>query len=482
MPTLEEVCERYGVKTRDVVYYFVLSDGSPRLIMRDDFNEVYSCLLDDDSDVQIVFGGRGSGKSSDIVKRIVAATYSGHNWLVVRYYKLDLRNSCFNEIVAVIDDWGLEKEFTIDKQTMTITCNYNKRQILFGALEEPRRLKSLKPKVGILTDIFIEEADECPNLGTFTMLQACLRGFDKDAYRRGMPQPHKRMLLAFNPILPTHWMQPYFFKPLWHHPDVRSVAQLKSLTLKDKIANGTVDGFKVTMLKTTYVDNRFLTEKDIALRENATGQRMWVDTLGNQGSLGETVFIQGEHWRIDDFDELKRKGELPEFWNIRQGADFGWVNPCAYIKCHLDTEHKKIYVFDELYIRRATTDDFAALIKDRCAGRILYCDSAEPDRINILKRYGIAAEKCKKGKAKGNKQAVTRRIDWLHDYEIIVDYHCVNLIEELRLYRWETDSEGNKLEIPVKENDHGIDALSYALGYDIFSGNYVEGVSFSFWR
>ena len=482
MATFEEVCEKYGVNPDDVVYYFVLSDGSPRLIMRDDFNEVYSCLLDDDSDVQIEFGGRGSGKSSDVVKRIVATTYSGHNWLVVRYYKLDLRNSCFNEIVAVIDDWGLENEFTIDKQTMTITCRHNKRQIMFGALEEPRRLKSLKPTVGILTDIFIEEADECPTLSTFSMLQACLRGVDKDAWRRGQPQPHKRIVLAFNPILPTHWMQAYFFKPLWHHPDVRSVEQLKSLKLKDKIARGVVDGLKVTMLKTTYADNRFLTKEDIAQRENATGQRMWVDTLGNQGSLGETVFVLGEHWRTDDFDELRAKGELPEFWNIRQGADFGYVNPCAYIKLHLDTQNKKIYVFDEFYVRRATTEEFAKSIRERCAGRVLYCDSAEPDRINTLRRYGISACKCKKGKAKGNKQAVTRRIDWLHEYEIIIDYRCTNLIEEMRLYRWETDSEGNKLEIPLKENDHGIDAMSYALGFDIFSGGTIEGVAYSFWR
>lgn len=482
MQDFEEICERFGVDPDDVVYCFILSDGSPRLILSDDFNPVYSCLLDDDSDIQINFGGRGSGKSSDIVKRVVASTFSGHNWLVTRYYKLDLRNSCFNEIIAVIDDWGLEKEFDIDKQTMTITCRHNGRQILFGALEEPRRLKSLKPKVGILTDIFMEEADECPSLSTFTMLQACLRGFDKDAYRRGLPQPHKRVVLAFNPILPTHWMQGYFFKPLWKHPDVRSVEQLKKLKLKDKIARGVVDGFKITMLKTTYVDNRFLSEKDIALRENATGQRMWVDTLGNQGSLGETVFILGEHWRTDDFDELREKGELPELWNIRQGLDFGWINPMAYIKLHLDTEHKKIYVFDELYARRMTTDDFAKLIKQRCAGRVLYCDSAEPDRINTLKRHGIAADKCKKGKAKGNKQAVTRRIDWLHEYEIIIDYRCTNLIEEMRLYRWETTSEGVKLEIPVKENDHGIDAMSYALGHDIFGGGKLEGVGFNIWH
>ena len=114
MQTFEEICERYNVDPNDVVYYFVLSDGSPRLIMRDDFNEVYSCLLDDESDVRLIYGGRGSGKSSDESKRCVASTFSGHNWLVVRYYKLDLRNSCFNEITSVIYDWGLENEFTIE--------------------------------------------------------------------------------------------------------------------------------------------------------------------------------------------------------------------------------------------------------------------------------------------------------------------------------------------------------------------------------
>ena len=480
--TFPEICEKYNVRPQDVAYCFTLSDGQYRLIMKDDFNSVYGCLLDDDSDVQIVFGGRGSGKSSHIVKQIVASVYSGHNWLVVRYYKFDLRNSVFNEIESVIEDWGLEKEFKIDKQTMTMTCLYNKRQILFGAMENPRRLKSLKPKAGILTNIFMEEADECPTLSAFSMLQACLRGLDKDAWRKGLPQPKKQIVLAFNPILPTHWMQAYFFKPIWHHPDVRSVKQLKSLTLADKTASGVTDGLKVFMLKTTYADNRFLTPKDVAQRENATGQRMWVDTLGNSGSLGETVFIQGEHWRICDFAQMKEQGTLPEFWNVRQGCDFGWVNPCAYIKLHLDTENKKIYVFDEFYARRCTTDEFAKAIRKRCEGRKLYCDSAEPDRINIMKRYGIAAEKGKKGKAKGNKQAVTRRIDWLHDYEILIDVHCVNLIEEMRLYRWETDSEGHRLEIPLKENDHGIDAMSYALGFDIFSGNLLEGVDFSFWR
>ena len=38
---------------------------------------------------------------------------------------------------------------------------------------------------------------------------------------------------------------------------------------------------------------------------------------------------------------------------------------------------------------------------------------------------------------------------------------------------------GNRLEIPKKEYDHGIDAMSYALGHDIFAGNKFEASKWS---
>ena len=259
---------------------------------------------------------------------------------------------------------------------------------------------------------------------------------------------------------------------------MKTVEDLKQLKLKDKVAKGVVDGLRVIMLKTTYVDNKFLTEEDIRQRESATGQRLWVDTLGNQGIIGKTVFIEGVHWVSADIKRLTREGKTPVFDNIRQGVDFGYVNPCAFIKLHLDTHNHKIWVLEEYFIKQVTTDVFAQAIKERAEGHVVFCDFAEPDRITTLKKFGIAADRCKKGKAKGTKQAVTRRIDWLHDYEIIVDQSCTNLIEELKMYSWAEDAMGNRLEIPKKEFDHGIDAMSYALGYDIFAGNKFEASSF----
>ena len=351
---------------------------------------------------------------------------------------------------------------------MTITCLYNGRQIIFGALEETRRLKSLKPKKGILTDIFMEEGDECPSYEAFEVLDNCLRGIDKDAKLRGLPQPNKRIIMAFNPFPETHWLYKVFFEPLWHHPDVKSIDELKALTLKDKTARGVVEGSDVFILKTTYADNRFLTEEDIQKREQSTGQRLWVDTLGNFGRLGSTVFERGKHWNIADLSGR-------EFRNIRVGSDFGYNHPCAFVKCSLDKHNHKIYVFDELFVNEVTTRQYGELIYNKALGHVVYCDAAEPDRIKELKEMGIHADKCKKGKAKGAKSAITRRIDWLHDYEIIIDQKCVNLIGEFKVYRWKTDSAGQKLDIPEDADNHGIDALSYALGYDIFAGTKLIG-------
>ena len=92
-----------------------------------------------------------------------------------------------------------------------------------------------------------------------------------------------------------------------------------------------------------------------------------------------------------------------------------------------------------------------------------------------MRELGIHADKCRKGKAKGAKTAKQRRIEWLHDYVIYVDVSCANLIDELKAYRWRTDSAGNVLDVPEDANDHGIDALSYALGYEIFPGMSLSG-------
>ena len=172
-----------------------------------------------------------------------------------------------------------------------------------------------------------------------------------------------------------------------------------------------------------------------------------------------------------DLNEMRSKGEIPPFKrNLYNGIDFGYNDPNVLIQCYLDKEKRRIYVYNEVYKKQCTTNAFGKEVSRYLHGQIVYCDNAEPDRIQELRELGIHADKCRKGKAKGAKTAKQRRIEWLHDYVIYVDVSCANLIDELKVYRWRTDSAGNVLDVPEDANDHGIDALSYALGYEIFPG------------
>ena len=54
-------------------------------------------------------------------------------------------------------------------------------------------------------------------------------------------------------------------------------------------------------------------------------------------------------------------------------------------------------------------------------------------------------------------------IKWLQAMEIIVHPSCKNIIHELSVYKYKEDRSGNALPIPVDKDNHGIDALRYAL-------------------
>ena len=54
-------------------------------------------------------------------------------------------------------------------------------------------------------------------------------------------------------------------------------------------------------------------------------------------------------------------------------------------------------------------------------------------------------------------------IDFLQRQKIVIDVSCQNFKNELSSYHWEEDKYGNALQRPVGRDDHGIDALRYAL-------------------
>lgn len=397
------------------------------------FNPVYLPHLTNTARTQIFYGGSGSGKSVFLSQRCVYdLMHGGHNYLICRQVGRTIRGSVFTEICRVIAEWGVGGLFTINKSDMLITCS-NGYQIIFAGLDDIEKLKSLTPARGAITDIWIEEATETDKTSV------------KQLYKRqrgGDPNIPKRLSMSFNPILQSHWIyEEYFSRIAW--ADVQTEYQTDDLSI----------------LKTWYIHNRFLTPDDIKDLESETDPYFrTVYTFGGWGILGHVIFT---NWSVQDLSEMRS-----QFTNHRNGLDFGFSSdPAALAVTHYDRAHKTIYVFDELYERGLTNDLLAGDVKQLIGQNYVTCDSAEPKSIAELQKYGVNATPAQKGK-----DSVLFGIQWLQQQMIIVDARCINARNELQQYKWKEDKDGHAMRQPVDKYNHIIDSLRYAYEQEMGGG------------
>lgn len=386
------------------------------------FNKAYYKHLNNDKRYQLFFGGSSSGKSYFLAQRVVIDILRGErNYLICRNNATAIRKSVFNEIKKAISFFKADELFKVNKSEMIITCA-NGYQIMFVGLDDTEKVKSTTPAKGVFTDIWVEEATEV-DYKAFKQLDKRLRGKSKH---------NKRLTLSFNPILKSHWIFKEFFT-LWNDKEQEMLSD------------------NVSILKTTYKDNKFLTSDDIDALENETDKYYYeVYTLGNWGVLGAVIF---KNWEVQDLSDIKKT-----FDKWKCGLDFGFAHdPASLVVTHYEKKKKTIYIFDELYQTELTNDVLATEVKKKVGREYVTCDSAEPKSIKELKRYGLNVLSAKKGK-----DSINHGIQWLQQQHIIVDPKCVNVINELQQYKWKEDKDGNVLKVPVDKNNHAIDALRYS--------------------
>ena len=397
-------------------------------------NPVYRPYLADGHRYQLYFGGSSSGKSCFLATRAVLDALSGRNILVVRKVQRTLHASCWNEVMKAMRRLGAQALFRISRSEMTLTVVKTGAQILFAGLDDVEKIKSITPQTGALTDIWIEEATECSR-DDFKQLDKRLRG--QSAFK-------KRVTLSFNPTWKDHWIFREFFggwaeegQEPGERPGVRVVP---GRSYQDR---------SLSILRTTYLDNRFLTEDDRrALEEEKAGYYCTVYTLGQWGTRGDAVFTD---WRSADF----RAEPPPEGLRVFYGLDFGFAHdPSAAVRCLLDREHRRIYVTDTFSETGLVIWQLAERLKAFAGRAKVTCDSADPRCIAELRALGVLAAPAKKGP-----DSLLHGIQWLQGYRIIVNRECEEMIRELSGYCWKEGSPPQ----PRPGNDHLIDALRYAL-------------------
>lgn len=380
-------------------------------------------------------GSRASKKSKTTALNLIVRMmqYPQANTLVIRKVYRTLKDSCFTELKWAINRLGAAAFWEVRESPLELTYRPTGQKIYFRGLDDPLKITSITVETGYLCWAWLEEAYEVLNEDDFNMLDESIRG--------AIPKQtglFKQWTITFNPWNEKHWLKSRFFdKEL---PDILAMT-------------------------TNFRCNEWLDEADLRVFEEMRKNNPRRFKVAGEGDWGIVDGLVYENWEEKAFslDEIKAIPGMKSAF----GLDFGYTADPTALFCGLvDTAARTIWVFDEMYEKGLSNRRIAEKIKSMgYAKERIRADCAEPKSIDEIRDEGIYnIRECRKGR-----DSINNGIQFIQDYHIIIHPRCVNFLTEIGLYRWDEDKSGKKLNKPVDEFNHLMDAMRYALE-DVLTG------------
>lgn len=394
------------------------------------FNPIFEPVFRSRHRYRVLKGSAGSGKSvniaQDYIVKLMSPEYKGANLLVVRKSETTNKDSTYAELVSAanrISGTDVAREWAIRLNPMSITSRLTGNSVIFRGMNDARqreKVKSITFRYGKLTWIWIEEATELDEMDV-DILDDRLRG------ELSNPNLYYQMTFTFNPVSSAHWLKRRYF-------DTPSP--------------------NVFTHHSTYKDNQFI---DAAYHERMERRKIedpegyMVYGLGEWGETGGLILT---NIAIEEFPDA------PERFDSRvYGQDFGFNHANAILDVRF--RDGEIYVCNEIYVHERDTTEIIALA-DRAGldKKVrMWCDSAEPDRIQMWCNAGYNAASVKKESG-----SVRSAIDYLKAHKIHVHPRCANTVKEIQTWKWKRDrNSGQYTDDPMEVYDDAMAALRYAV-------------------
>ena len=361
----------------------------------------------------LIEGSAGSGKTIFAVHKVLiyALTHKGARIGVFRQTLPSLKQTAWLEIREALDNYGIPYKENKSDGVMTFP---NKSTITFKSTDDMQKLRSLN-----LDFVYCEQAEEMSK-EVFQELESRVRG-------KASMKDYGQIMLVVTPSTKAHWIYQRFHL----HKDEDDVQ----------------------IVRFHYTDNTFVGEEYIKLAEDR--KKYDYDnylrlTLGRWQDTGGLIYT---HYDIS----ISHKG-----YEYYTGCcDFGFNNPSCFLL--LGWVDNECYVVDEIYESHLINYQFIGKITKLLRNHGLspkdlnavYCDSAEPDRIEEFVEYGFNAV--------GSIKNVEAKINAVKGCKLHIAPNCENTIKEIESYSWQKDKDGNDLDKPVKVNDHAMDSLAYGI-------------------
>ena len=390
-------------------------------ISKDIFLPVYRPYVSDYSHrYNVYYGGRGSGKTRFCLdKLVIKGLKEKRNILLMRKTTVSCKYSVWKELKAAVERLKLTKYFVFYETDYSAVCSLNGTTFQCGGLDNPERIKGYSE----ISDCLLEEATEF-TLEDFELIDGTVR-----SVKYKLPL---QIYLCFNPIAKTNWV----FKRWGFDTGI--------------VPHNTF------ILKTTYLDNPYLSQDYIARMEKmkeTNPTRYKIEAEGLFVSLDRLIF---QNYKVEEFDYTQIQGQL------LIGMDFGFIaDPSVIVASLLDEDNGTIHIFKEWGGQGKTNQELIEVIKALGFSKsVIIADSSEQKSIEEIKRGGIIKIK----PATKGPDSVRHGLQKLMNYKIIVHPSCQGVITEFENYAWKKDRQtGEYTNEPQDQFNHYCDALRYSL-------------------
>ena len=395
----------------------------------------------------VMAGGRGSTKSSFVGVAIPLILMQNPKVHAACFRKVGntIQNSIYSQIVWGIYQLGVESLFVIPKTYANpITYMPTGQKIYFMGLDDPMKIKSIKPPFGYIGVTWFEELDQFAGENELrTVTQSTMRGGNKFWDFR-----------TFNPpISRNNWANEY--------ADDCEAYRAKSTIV---VRNTYLD------VPESWLGRQFIEEAEElkAINPRAYEHEYMGVAIGTGGDVFPNVEDLDMTKPVDKYDiNGNIVGTIPlykTFDKIYNGIDWGFaLDPFQFVKCHFDSRRLDLYIYDEFRTIKARNEQvFNILYKEKKLLRLdelVTADSAEPKSVADFKAYGAFIRGAEKGP-----DSVRYSMKWLQGlHRIYIDKRrCPNSFREFTQYEYEQDRDGNFISAYPDMNNHSIDAVRYA--------------------
>ncbi len=317
-------------------------------ICEDVYLDCFKHLLeDDDVDIELLHGGRDSGKSHFIAQKSIddCVSLDYYRCILVKETHEAIRDSQASMLEEIVSDWEMDELFRFTKSPLEIRC-LNSNRFLARGTDKPGKLRSITNP----SHVWIEEANQLTEEAFITILTSMRNKYGK-----------VKLWLSFNPeaTCPDYedfWLYKLFFKG---HIEKSFTAELKiDVPGDDPVV------LKYRSTHTTYHNNPYVSAQRKAFHEALKNMNYYwyrVFTLGewgNQENDSPWLFAWDKTKHKAPYElQATRKEILYLSWDFNRNP-----HVCTVIQW---PEQKKVQIIDVIKVTNVGTEGICEIVMQK---------------------------------------------------------------------------------------------------------------------